>query len=93
MTIDKSTRILVDRYIDTYVVCGGANYNPAINITRDDYEAFQVAIDTMHKYQKIKEIVTNKELEWGNTSVRANALLEVKKVVEDGDDTTNTGSN
>lgn len=54
MTIDKSTRILVDRYIDTYVVCGGANYNPTINITREDYEAFQVAIATMRKYQKLE---------------------------------------
>ena len=57
MTIDESNRILVDRYIDTYVVCGGENYNPAINITRQDYEAFQVAIHTMRKYQKIKGIV------------------------------------
>lgn len=46
--------------------------------------ALVVAIDTMRKYQKIEEIVSNNELEWGNTSVRANALLEVKKVVEDG---------
>ena len=62
MTIDKSKRILIDRYIDTYVVCGGANYNPTINITREDYEAFKVAIGIMIKYQEIKEIVT----EWQN---------------------------
>lgn len=49
-----------------------------------DSETLQVAIETMRKYQKIEEIVSNNELEWGNTSVRANALLEVKKVVEDG---------
>ena len=49
-------------------------------------ECIDGAIDTMRKYQKIAEIVTNNELEWGNTSVRANALLEVKKVVEDGND-------
>ena len=49
-------------------------------------KALEVAIDTMRKYQKIAEIVTNNELEWGNASVRANAFLEVKKVVEDGKD-------
>ena len=41
-------------------------------------------VEIAKKYQKIKEIVTNNELEWGNTSVRANALWEVKKVIEDG---------
>ena len=56
ITIDKSKSILIDRYIDTYVVCGGANYNPTINITREDYEAFQVAINTMRKYQQIVQI-------------------------------------
>lgn len=58
MSIEKSKRILIDRYIDTYVVCGGANYNPTINITREDYEAFKVAIGTIRKYQEIQEIVT-----------------------------------
>lgn len=57
MTIDKSIGILVDRYIDTYVVCGGENYNPAINIIRQDYEAFQVAIHTMRKYQKQQKVL------------------------------------
>ena len=57
------------------------------------YETLDAAISTMRKYQKIKEIVSNNELDWGNASVRANALFEVKKVVEDGNDTTNTGSN
>ena len=47
-------------------------------------EAKDIAVETMRKYQKIAEIVTNNELEWGNASVRANAFLEVKKVVEDG---------
>lgn len=47
-------------------------------------EAKKIAMETMRKYQKIKEIVSNNELEWGNTSVRANALLEVKKVVDNG---------
>ena len=61
MTIDRSKRILIDRFIDTYVVCGGgilSNYNPTINITREDYEAFKVAVGIMCKYQEIQEIVT-----------------------------------
>ncbi len=56
-------------------------------------DAKRVAIATMRKYQKIAEIVTNNELEWGNTSVRANALLEVKKVVEDGAENNHHASN
>lgn len=62
ITIERSKRILIDKYIDTYVVCGGAkansNYTPTINITREDYEAFKVAIGIMRKYQEIQEIVT-----------------------------------
>ncbi len=50
-------------------------------------DARDVVIETMRKYKKIEEIVSNNELEWGNTSVRANALLKVKKVVEDGQNT------
>ena len=57
---------------------GGGNYKV---ITE---ECLNMAINTMLNYQKIKEIVSNNELEWGNASVRANALLEIKKVVEDG---------
>lgn len=41
------------------MVCGGANYNPTINITREDYEAFKAAIGIMRRYQEIQEIVTN----------------------------------
>ena len=44
---------------------------------------FRQFAEWLRKYQKIQEIVTNNELEWGNTSVRAKALLDVKKVVED----------
>ena len=54
---------------------------------------YQQMIDIMRKYQKIAEIVTNNELEWGNTSVRANALLEIKKVVEDGAENNHHASN
>ena len=81
MTIDESNRILVDRYIDTYVVCGGENYNPAINITRQDCEAFQVAIHTMRKYQKIKEIVKA----WNDMN-SFDSMLKISEVLEDGKD-------
>lgn len=81
MEIDKSIRILVDRYIDTYVVCGGANYNPAINITREDYEAFQAAIATMRKYQKIEQIMSSNGY-WCNEL----QLRDIRKVLEDGND-------
>lgn len=51
-----------------------------------EHDCVYGALDIIDKYQKIKEIVSNNELEWGNTSVRANALLEIRKVVEDGHD-------
>lgn len=79
LTIEKSTRILVDRYIDTYVVCGGANYHPAINITREDYEAFKVAISTMRKYQKIEQIMSNNGY-WCNEL----QLRDIRKGLKDG---------
>lgn len=71
----------------------GLNANYMLNRESRTGMACELAIDIIQKYQKIKEIVTNNDLEWGNTSVRANALWEVKKVIEDGNDTTNTGSN
>ena len=84
MSIEKSTRILVDRYIDTYVVCGGANYNPTINITREDYEAFQVAISTMRKYQKIVDIVSLNGEEFKQCGLKE--LKEILEVIADGHD-------
>ena len=72
MSIENCIKeLLINKEDDTYVLG-----NETINF----------AVDTMRKYQKIVEIVTNNELEWGNASVRANAFLEVKKVVEDGKD-------
>lgn len=83
MTIKKSTRILVDRYIDTYVVCGGANYNPAINITREDYEAFQVAINTMYKYQKICKILDKSD---DGELCMYDTIQEIEEVRDGNDD-------
>lgn len=72
MSIENCIKeLLINKEDDTYVLG-----NETINF----------AVDIMRKYQKIAEIVTNNELEWGNASVRANAFLEVKKVVEDGKD-------
>lgn len=64
----------------------GLNANYMQNRESRTGKACELAIDIIQKYQKIKEIVTNNDLEWGNTSVRANALWEVKKVVDDGND-------
>ena len=85
MTIDNSERYL-------RLMLGGMKYavrywkdrdKEESDIEQTNVEAVKTAIDTMRKYQKIAEIVTNNELEWGNASVRANAFLEIKKVVED----------
>ena len=53
MKIDEVKSRLAD-YVDTYKVCGGENYNPATNITKEDCEAFEIAIDTMRKYQMMQ---------------------------------------
>ena len=85
MTIDNSERYL-------RLMLGGMKYavrywkdrdKEESDIEQTNVEAVKTAIDIMCKYQKIAEIVTNNELEWGNASVRANAFLEIKKVVED----------
>lgn len=80
MTIDESIRILVDRYIDTYVVCGGENNNPAINITRQDYRAFHVAVDTMRKYQKVEAYMRKleKSAQYGTLRKLKIALGEIE---------------
>jgi len=88
MTIDESNRILVDRYIDTYVVCGGENYNPAINITRQDCQAFQVAIHTMRKYQKIEQILKDTPY-CGDCD---DAVRRIQEVIEDDNSTVDNSS-
>lgn len=89
----KAYQKMIDEHVsDGQVVGTGvrgewSSNTPLNEAYQSHIDAYKMAIDTMRKYQKIAEIVTNNELEWGNTSVRANALLEVKKVVEDGKDT------
>ena len=48
------------------------------------------AIDTMRKYQKIVQIM-ERTVDDGTSMY--DTLQEIEEVVEDGDDTTNTGSN
>ena len=74
MSIDEAIKNGID-LIDAF-----KKYFPSDKVIDTVGELVEIA----KKYQKIKEIVTNNELEWGNTSVRANALWEVKKVIEDG---------
>ena len=80
MTIDKSMEVLAD-YIDTYKICGGNGYNPATNITQEACEAFEMAIDTMRKYQKIKEIVKA----WNDMN-SFDSMVQISEVLEDGND-------
>ena len=86
---EHNHRISCKRYDDAsgYTRSKDKNIRTAVAIREEIYGNYYKQIaDIMRKYQKIAEIVTNNELEWGNASVRANALLEVKKVVEDGNE-------
>ena len=85
MTIDKSMEVLAD-YIDTYKICGGNGYNPATNITQEACEAFEMAIDTMRKYQKIKEIVKKWELDSWTDNLSYESMIQIREVLEDGND-------
>ena len=60
------------------------------------YIANKKAIDTMRKYQKIEQIVSDfrEYLKGISCGFGGEVYMEmVSKVVEDGNDTTNTGSN
>ena len=65
-------------------------------LNTDDYEskgfaeATSVAIEIMRKYQKIARIM-ERTVDDGTSMY--DTLQEIEEVVEDGDDTTNTGSN
>ena len=55
-------------------------------------DSLAYAIDTMSKYQKIMQIIQDTSTMAGSNDY-AIAFIDIKKVVEDGNDTTNTGSN
>lgn len=75
MTIDESTEVLSD-YIDTYKICGGNGYNPATNITQEACEAFEIAISTMRKYQKIEQIIDDCNLEAWEIEKKIREVIE-----------------
>lgn len=68
MSIDKSIEILYER--DKCM-----EY-----VTDNDSEAFETAIDTMRKYQKIKQIL--KDIPYGGDAT----VRRIQEVVEDGND-------
>ena len=48
------------------------------------YETIDVAIDIMHKYQKIEQIVNEYNLQlWDNTSDGAYSFQRIKEIIED----------
>ena len=51
----------IHRFIETYKICGKDNYNPTTNITKLDYEAFKLAIESLEQMESISnksEILT-----------------------------------
>ena len=53
-----------------------------------DTEIVSIAIDTMKKYQKIQEIVKNTDAMTGSNGY-ACAFIDIREVVEDGNDDCN----
>ena len=49
--------------------------------------AFKMAIDNMHKYQKIKQIIRNYDTAWEFHTLRG-TVDKIREVVEDCDSTT-----
>ena len=77
MSIDESERYL-------RLMLGGMKY--VVKYWKDrDVEAIETAIDTMHKYRKIQEIINNAKDSDG--AVKYNWLYEqIREVAEDGND-------
>jgi hypothetical protein len=55
-------------------------------------DSIDVAVDIMRKYQKIQEIIRNYDLTWEFHHMKP-TIDKIREVVEDGNDTTNTGNN
>ena len=49
MTAEETAIHVLENRIETYEICGGDNYNPAINLTKEDYEAFKLAVEVLHE--------------------------------------------
>lgn len=55
-------------------------------VTEEDFEAFRQAADTMHKYQKIKEIVKSWKTDTWTDGVSYDCMVKISEVLEDGND-------
>ena len=60
-----------------------------IPIYDTDVEAIKMGIDTIRKYQKIEQLIAMDD----ENHRRTIRLADLKEIIEDGNDTTNTRSN
>lgn len=65
----------LDCYIETWEICGGDTFNPATNITKEDYEAFKMARKTI---KQIEHIEATLHTERNSLDI----LQEIQKIIE-----------
>lgn len=85
MPIDEQELAItyLNEMLPTYVEGYGYEAHPV-----PEYYAIETAIETIHKYQKIEQIVADRK-----GKLILNTLVAIIKVVENRNDKTNTGSN
>ena len=83
MSIKEAIPILHDMY--NYY--NDTDIDAYIGFEKDDNNAIETALDTMRKYQKIEQIL--KDIPYGGEAT----VRRIQEVVENGNDTTNTGNN
>ena len=80
MTIDEVLKIIKDGRIMPYIIKGNNKDDTEFN--KANIEALNVVIATMHKYQKIQEIVEH----WACCGNPSDSMIAISEVLDNGND-------
>lgn len=80
MTIDKA----IDRLEDLHFEQDNWEYGELTEDCLLNREALRLAIDTMRKYQKIREIVKSWKFDTWTDGVSYDCMVKISEVLEDG---------